>query len=241
MGLLLSIPKKQFCDHRYGNDGTWPLSPVLYGIKKIEIATPTMNYSATWMTENLKYYPGDDFKYSVRCSSSESCSSEGCLYTFAAAVGQPESVCGKNGSKYNVTTVCTSLNVNPIQGVCPKGWRVPGRLDWQNMLTSDGLYGIRLPKAGEGHYYYVTKAKYSVESNEYELANGSLYWSSTFSEVYSANETNRKRYAVAVASTEKDGVNYVEVRGTGHLANSGNPDVGESKEELLYVRCVRDN
>ncbi len=259
-------PEKQFCDRRYDNSGSWPLFPVVYGMKKIEIATPDVNYSATWMTENLKYYPGEDFKYSVKCSSSNtsSCFSEGYLYTYAAAVGQSESVCGKNGTKYNVVETCVSSSGNSIQGVCPNGWRVPNYFDWSeliesvaaaigdaakgqktyDMLTSDGLYGIQLPKNGEGHYYSITKNTGNVATNVYNLINNSsYYWIANNSEVSAgaSDYTYQKQYAMSVSPTVRSSVNYIDILGTGNLATGSNPDVGMAKDFMLYVRCIKKN
>ena len=95
-----------FVDARDGNE---------YGAVQVE--------NLIWMTENLRYA---DSAATPALKGNTVCVADGCekgnLYTYSAAVG--DSKCA--------TEVCFASD-GAVQGICPKKWRLPTRLDWQSL------------------------------------------------------------------------------------------------------------
>ncbi|WP_295096669.1 fibrobacter succinogenes major paralogous domain-containing protein [uncultured Fibrobacter sp.] len=77
-----------------------------------------------WMAENLNYNVDSSF-----CPQGDpaNCAKYGRLYRWAAAVGKKESECGHDN-------IC-SLPSGNIQGVCPAGWHLPSRAEWETLLN----------------------------------------------------------------------------------------------------------
>lgn len=84
----------------------------------------------TWMAENLDYadsvatpnLAGNSWCYE---NEPDSCAKYGRLYTWTAAVNLDESYKSKN-AYYDICT--------PVQGVCPDGWHVPTRAEWNKLF-----------------------------------------------------------------------------------------------------------
>ncbi len=80
-----------------------------------------------WMAENLNYEVDSSFCYN---DSAEYCEKFGRLYRWAATVGKSESECG-----YGYTC---SLPSGDVQGVCPSGWHLPSRAEWETLFNAVG-------------------------------------------------------------------------------------------------------
>ena len=85
-----------------------------------------------WMAQNLNYDPGDEIGSSKDDRSDcynnldKECSIYGRLYTWSVAVD---------------TVVCSVLYCNikgPIQGICPDGWHLPSREEWNTLFDYVG-------------------------------------------------------------------------------------------------------
>ena len=83
--------------------------------------------SQIWMAQNLNYEADNSYCYNNDASN---CAKYGRLYTWATAVGKSESECGY-GKK------CTLPSGN-IQGICPNGWHLPSKTEWQTLFTMVG-------------------------------------------------------------------------------------------------------
>ena len=83
--------------------------------------------SQTWMAENLNFETDSSFCYN---NDESNCSKYGRLYKWAAAVGKSESECGYGNT--------CSLPSGNIQGVCPNGWHLPSRAEWETLFDSVG-------------------------------------------------------------------------------------------------------
>ncbi len=83
--------------------------------------------SQTWMAENLNYETDFSFCYN---SEETNCAKYGRLYRWAAAVGKSESECGP-------AYIC-SLPSGNIQGVCPNGWHLPSKVEWETLFNAVG-------------------------------------------------------------------------------------------------------
>ena len=83
--------------------------------------------SQTWMAENLNY----KVESSVCPDNQDSnCTKYGRLYTWGTAVGKSESDCPPDEK--------CSLPSGNIQGVCPSGWHLPTKAEWDTLITSVG-------------------------------------------------------------------------------------------------------
>lgn len=82
----------------------------------------------TWMAQNLNYESENSYCYD---DDSSNCNKYGRLYTWAAAVGKLEDECG-----YGYT--CSLPGEEQIQGVCPSGWHLPNKDEWDYLFTAVG-------------------------------------------------------------------------------------------------------
>ena len=81
----------------------------------------------TWMAENLNFETDSSFCYK---NTAEYCEKYGRLYRWAAAVGKSESECGYDNT--------CSLPSGNIQGVCPNGWHLPSKVEWETLFNAVG-------------------------------------------------------------------------------------------------------
>ena len=99
----------------------------------------------TWMAENLNYaYTGVPYNYSGNTSDSTSwcysndasnCTKYGRLYTWAAAMDSVGTwTTNGKGCGYNKTCSPTY----PVRGVCPEGWHLPTRAEFETLFTAVG-------------------------------------------------------------------------------------------------------
>ena len=80
----------------------------------------------TWMAENLNYATEEgSLCYEFK---EENCTKYGRLYTWAAAVGRAEDVCGYNHE--------CDLRAKNVHGVCPEGWHLPSESEWNTFLST---------------------------------------------------------------------------------------------------------
>ena len=83
----------------------------------------------TWMAENLNYKTDSSFCYN---DDSSNCAKYGRLYKLSTALDKPESECSGMGGK-----ACT-LPPGDVQGVCPSGWHLPSRAEWDTLIAAAG-------------------------------------------------------------------------------------------------------
>ena len=114
-----------------------------------------------WMAENLNYaYTDVPFKDVDFTSDSTSwcydndaanCAKYGRLYTWAAAMDSAGIIPGNTANGCGYGEICNLGNVK-VRGVCPEGWHLPSRDEWDTLLTAVGgeaIAGIML-KSTEG-------------------------------------------------------------------------------------------
>ena len=86
----------------------------------------------TWMAENLNFEADSSFCYSNEKSN---CAKYGRLYKWAAAMDSA-GVWGSNGKGCGYGKTCTPTY--PVRGVCPKGWHLPSKTEWETLFTTVG-------------------------------------------------------------------------------------------------------
>ena len=171
-----------------------------------------------WMAENLNYEVDSSFCYN---DSAEYCEKYGRLYRWAAAVGKSESECGYDGT--------CSLPTGSIQGVCPSGWHLPRKYEWETLFNAvDGQSTAgRVLKSTSGWEsngngtdsfgFSALPAGYREKKVDYYNEGGlALFWSSTENISFSA-------YYMGLDFNHDDaGLNY------------------DDKNSEFSVRCLKD-
>ena len=103
----------------------------------------------TWMAENLNYaYTGVPYNYTINSSSYTSdstswchdndpakCSKYGRFYTWAAAMDSVGTR-STNGKGCGFGPTCSPTY--PVRGVCPEGWHLPDRTEWETLFAAVG-------------------------------------------------------------------------------------------------------
>jgi uncharacterized protein (TIGR02145 family) len=87
----------------------------------------------TWMAENLDYeYKANDSTYGNWCygDSTDGCAKYGRLYTWAVAMDSATTGCGDS-------VECEAAG-GRVQGICPDGWHLPSRAEWDTLLAAVG-------------------------------------------------------------------------------------------------------
>ena len=150
----------------------------------------------TWMAENLNYSDSTNYPSMLKrnwCPSNklDSCTQYGRLYTWAAAMDSVGTF-STNGKGCGYYKTCTPTY--PVRGICPDGWHLPQKTEWEMLFTAVGgkstagkmlkstsgwssngngedSFGFSaLPagyRNGSGGYYYQGNLAYFWSSTEY--------------------------------------------------------------------------
>ena len=185
-----------------------------------------------WMAENLNYEVDSSFCYE---DSAEYCEKYGRLYMWAAALGKSESECG-------YMTDC-SLPSGNIQGVCPNGWHLPSKDEFET-LTSVGVRLVvgDLPIGGQLTAGWTLKSMFGWKEDGGESGNGMDYFGFSafpaggrFNNGYYSRESE---HALFWSSTEEDiyGAYYLGLFFDSYSVSS----IWKEKKYAFSVRCVED-
>ena len=120
----------------------------------------------TWMAENLNYYKDTDLNVKEKSwcygkkdnGDSTTCDVAGRLYTWAAAMDSVKLAndadnpqdCGYGKE----CGVASTRSATLVQGVCPTGWHLPSRAEWNSLFTAVGDESIagKVLKSQTGWY-----------------------------------------------------------------------------------------
>ena len=179
-----------------------------------------------WMAENLNY----EVAGRSRCfnDSTKYCDKYGQLYTWATAVGKSESECGYEH-------VC-NLPDKTIQGVCPPGWHLPSKKEWEDLFESVG----GLENAGKA-----LKSKTEWLASQYDGSDGNGDDTFLFT-AYPAGKCNSSDVCYKLGeqapfwTTEEDAANGSLYAGFYNHSDYGNVSDPAMKDDYLAVRCVQD-
>jgi uncharacterized protein (TIGR02145 family) len=78
-----------------------------------------------WMAQNLNFDTDNSWCYG---DAPANCAKYGRLYTWVAAVGGAEDECGGEHE--------CDLGTGDVQGVCPKGWHLPSKAEWETLIVA---------------------------------------------------------------------------------------------------------
>lgn len=172
-----------------------------------------------WMAENLNYEVDSSFCYN---DSAEYCGKFGRLYRWAATVGKSERECGHGYT--------CSLPSGNIQGVCPSGWHLPSRVEWETLINAVGgksIAGIKLKStSGWNHSGDGTDAfGFTALPAGYRLNHGDYYYKGGIADFWSSTERSSNYYAYNM---------YLSYDNDFASPGSNNKSYGYS------VRCIQD-
>ena len=139
-----------------------------------------------WMAQNLNYETADSYCYSDVASN---CAEYGRLYTWAAAMDSA-GTWSSNGKGCGYKKTCSPTY--PVRGVCPEGWHLPSKNEWETLFAAVGgklVAGSKLKstsgwyKNGNGTDDFGFSAlpagyRYYIGS-DYGEGDGASFWSST--------------------------------------------------------------
>ena len=180
-----------------------------------------------WMAENLNYETHASYCYN---DSAEYCEKYGRLYTWVVAMDST-GTWTTNGKGCGYYEVCSPTY--PVRGVCPRGWHLPNKTEWEILFNAAGgkdIAGKNL-KSTSGWNVYRGKtcngtdafgfsallAAYRYRIGDYYREDyDALFWSSTESDSYGA-------YNVALNYGADDA-----------LLNDNN------RGHIFSVRCIQD-
>jgi hypothetical protein len=87
----------------------------------------------TWLAENLRRkVPDSSFCYG---DARQNCDKYGRLYVWDAAIGR-----------------MYAPSKNPLKGICPNGWHIPAKQDFEAALASNGSAALNIVPAGFRYY-----------------------------------------------------------------------------------------
>ena len=139
--------------------------------------------SQAWMAEDLRYWDkkADPLlkEHSWCATTVKRCERGGFLYDFAAVVGN--SSCNTNKCDYDF----------PLQGICPEGWHVPNKYEWEELLSTAEEMNISLD--GFSPFASLATGEYNYFDASVVKDDCARYWTSTQESSVTAREFYRCR------------------------------------------------
>ena len=170
-----------------------------------------------WMAQNLNYETANSYCYK---DDAGYCTMFGRLYTWAAAVGKSDDVCGYD--------TC-SLPLDNIQGVCPEGWHLPNEAEFKTLFSAvDGISTAGKMLKSTIHWYNVGDGTDAFGFSG--LPAGGRNYNGDYDNVY--------KYASFWSSTEYD--RYQSYHVYLGYTDSGAKLIYCRKYHGLSVRCIKD-
>lgn len=171
------------------------------------------------------------------------------------------------GGLYTWDEAMQYSNDEGFQGICPPGWHIPSRKEWESFsksipylfllyyYDSDGTGGLGLDYAGYIVRFYQQPDKPDIRNRSIEFMISSNFWTSSHAEFRIQNPAGktanvRNNYAVGINKVEVNrGSNDMEGFRLSHdwIHIYGNQEVYESFQNYpintwyaFYVRCIAD-
>lgn len=219
-GSIYDAPKNTLTDLRNGQT---------YRTTTIEILDEEheIDYSEVWMAENLNYETDGSF---CDVFFDTFCDTYGRLYTWAAAVGMTEGECDNEQA--------CNLPAGNIRGVCPEGWHLPSKDEWESLIVAVGGYtsagkALKSKTGWDAHDGIVNDDTYMFSALPagnrayddgwfFNRGADAVFWSST---VYWSSMENRN-YAVRLSLTSY--FDYANLSSIYYL------------DDGFSVRCLKD-
>lgn len=118
-----------------------------------------------WMAENLNFdYNHSTAKSMCYDNKPENCEKYGRLYTWAAAMDSA-AIFSKDGARCGYGKKCDAIGT--VRGVCPEGWHLPSKEEFEDLKTLAGQKAADIKKAGT-----VLKSTTGWKENDGKSGNG---------------------------------------------------------------------
>lgn len=134
-GDKLYDPNVFFCENGrirgWCNDQQYTLDREFCDERNWRVYRYTTINGVTWMADNLDFRVPNSFCDSLYKDDWTHCGPKGRFYVWSAAMDLPESVCGYGHS-------CENVIQYPHQGVCPDGWHLPTKAEWDALIDFMG-------------------------------------------------------------------------------------------------------
>jgi len=185
----------------------------------------------TWMAENLNYryiqktYKGGDMDTSSYCYDNDiaNCNQYGRLYLWSAAMDSA-GIFSQNGVGCGYYWTCTHSYT--VRGICPEGWHLPSRIEWQSLIDNTAAFGgkyIVLKSAtGWGKDYADVFSFTALPAGRWDGSNNSFNRKGSYAFFWSSTEDKSGSYAY-----------LLELNGHTLSANY-------YKKDGFSVRCLKD-
>ncbi|NLO22723.1 MAG: hypothetical protein GX116_00055 [Fibrobacter sp.] len=173
--------------------------------------TITIN-EQTWMAENLNYAPAA----STGCfeEDDKDCSKFGRVYTWTEIIDSTKSYCGRN-----------ELCDQPLQGICPDGWRIPQENDWIRLFNT-------LSGEGSSDSWYTLNRHLYVKDNKYQTGDDAYGFSVNTPKEYNKNI----RYFTSTQIIKNEGFRYKFIIFKG-MATLNRPFYDDTTK--AFLRCIK--
>ncbi|MCQ2109538.1 MAG: fibrobacter succinogenes major paralogous domain-containing protein [Fibrobacter sp.] len=177
----------------------------------------------TWMAENLNYdYNEGTAKSYCYLNKADSCAKYGRLYTWAAAMDSA-AVFSTAGKGCGFGKACSVSGT--VRGVCPEGWHLPSRAEFNTLMNSVGGSGVAATKLKSTDGW---RNGNGTDDYGFSALPAGYYYSGGFSSVGS--------YAAFWSATDDDS------------SNANNCYLNASRADLYYnykvygfgIRCLQD-
>ena len=191
----------------------------------------------TWMARDLNYETDNSYSFDNSfCKNEKYCNKHGRIYTWATAMDSA-GIWSVNGKGCGSGSTCSATF--PVRGVCPDGWHIPTKAEFQiliNFVGGSSIGGKNL-KSTSGWYN-----DYSGQDS-YLKGNGSNTYgfsaSPSFAIYAGGGESGEGRIAGFWSATEydNDSVNTM-------IVTSAYSNVSESivpKKSMYAVRCIQNS
>ncbi|MDY6332654.1 MAG: fibrobacter succinogenes major paralogous domain-containing protein [Fibrobacter sp.] len=179
----------------------------------------------TWMAENLNYETENSYCYKDNASN---CSKYGRLYIWAAAMDSV-GTWSTNGKGCGYGTTCSPTY--PVRGICPEGWHLPTKADFETLFTAVGGKSIAAQKLKSTTGW----TTYRGITNEDAFAFSALPAGFRLDDGYFSSEG----YDAFFWSSTEYGSDFAYYVGLGY--NDGDASLGSSYKSYGFsVRCLKD-
>ncbi len=186
----------------------------------------------TWMAENLNYSDSVNYPRQIMCydNSLDSCAKYGRLYTWSAAMDSVATF-STNGKGCGYNKTCSPTY--PVRGICPEGWHLPTRAEFETLITNVGGESTagKMLKSTTGWEDYAFESGNGVDAFGFNVLPAGLLYS-----VYFINTGKSAIFCSATEHIERTSAYYLHLDYSRKYArlNSSN------KAYAVSVRCVKD-
>lgn len=188
--------------------------------------------SQTWMAQNLNYaYDVETAKSYCYGKSADSCAKYGRLYLWSAAMDSA-GIFSTDGEGCGYGETCSVKD--PVRGVCPAGWHLPSRGEWEILFASVG---------GPDAAGTELKAVLEWSSQTGDLADGNAYGFSTLHagfRNYDEYFSNAGSHAYFWSASLHENDNRYAYNVSMNINREGSGIYNGNKQLAFSVRCLQD-